>query len=205
MSERSFRESRRRGFADEVFAPHRSRGLATPAVRRQQSAGPLRRALVKWFSPEKGFGFVVFEDGSGDAFLHAGVVEQSGHDPADLLPGAALQIRVGPGQKGPQVTEIVEVDKSTAVDRPRPNSGGRAADGMAAATRPSQMSGTVKWYSPERRFGFVAVEDGRREVFVHATALQRSRVATLTEGQRVTLEVTEGRKGLEAVSVSPTG
>jgi CspA family cold shock protein len=50
---------------------------------------------VKWFSPEKGFGFVVLEDGSGDAFLHAGVVERSGYDPADLPSGTSLQISSG--------------------------------------------------------------------------------------------------------------
>jgi CspA family cold shock protein len=67
------------------------------------------------------------------------------------------------------------------------------------------MAGMVKWYSPEKRFGFVAVDGGRSEVFVHAAALQRSGIARLTEGQSVAMEVTEGRKGLEAVTVSITG
>ena len=67
------------------------------------------------------------------------------------------------------------------------------------------MTGTVKWYNSEKRFGFVAVEGGRSEVFVHAAALQRSGIARLTEGQSVAMEVTEGRKGLEAVTVSITG
>jgi len=58
---------------------------------------------------------------------------------------------------------------------------------------------------PQKRFGFVAVEGGQREVFVHATALQRSGIANLSEGQRVAMEVGEGRKGLEALSVSLTG
>jgi cold shock protein len=205
MSERSFREPRRRGFRDEVFAPRRPRGFGAPAPRRPLSSGRLLRATVKWFSPEKGFGFVVLEDGSGDAFLHASVVERSGHDPADLLSGATLQVRVEHGEKGPQVTELVEVDKSTAAVSPRPNSGRTAAEGAPVGRQSSRMIGTVKWYSPEKRFGFVAVESGQREVFVHATALQRSRLATLTEGQRVAMEVREGQKGLEAVSISLEG
>jgi cold shock protein len=205
MSERSFREPRRRGFADEVFAPRRPPAFGAPAPHRQPPSGPLFRATVKWFSPEKGFGFVVLADGSGDAFLHAGVVERSGHDPADLPPGATLQIRVGPGQKGPQVSEILEVDRSTAAGRPRPNPGGRLADRGTALGETTRMIGTIKWYSPEKRFGFVAVEGGQREVFVHATVLQRSGIANLSEGQRVAMEVGEGRKGLEALSVSLTG
>jgi CspA family cold shock protein len=64
------------------------------------------------------------------------------------------------------------------------------------------MTGTVKWYSPVKRFGFVAVDSGRQEVFVHAATLQQSGLSNLFEGQRVEMAVAEGRKGLEAVSVS---
>ena len=179
----------------------RPRAFATLAPQHQPPSGPPLRATVKWFSPEKGFGFVVLEDGSGDAFQHAGVVERSGYDPADLPSGTSLQIRVGPGQKVPQVSELVEVDKSTATVR-RTNSAKHPSEGTGGGQRPSRMTGTVKWYSPEKRFGFVAIEGGQREVFVHATALRG--LANLTEGQRVALEVIEGRKGLEALSVSLT-
>jgi len=86
MSERSFREPRRRGFDDEVFAPRRPRGFGAPAPRRQLPTGPPTRATVKWFSPEKGFGFVVLNGGRGDAFLHARVLEQSCHDGPTLQP-----------------------------------------------------------------------------------------------------------------------
>jgi cold shock protein len=201
MSERSFREPRRRGFDDEVFAPRRPRGFSAPAPHRQSPPGPPTRATVKWYSPEKGFGFVVLGDGSGDAFLHASVVEQSGQDAAALQSGATLQIRVAQGQKGPQVSELLEVDASTATAprTPRPVSG-RTSDGHT-----TRMTGTVKWYSADRRFGFVAVEGGHQEVFVHAAVLQRSGIADLTEGQRVAMDVAEGRKGLEAVAVSLTG
>ena len=200
MSERSFREPRRRGFDDDVFVPRRPRGFGSPAPRRQMPAGPPTGATVKWFSPEKGFGFVVLDGGRGDAFLHASVLEQSGHDGATLQPGVTLRVRVGQGQKGPQVDEILEIDESTAVPAPKPALGKRPS-ARANDRRPNRMTGTVKWYSPEKRFGFVAVEGGRSEVFVHATALQRSGIATLAEGQRVAMEVAEGRKGLEAVAV----
>ena len=51
-------------------------------------------------------------DGSGDAFLHAAVLERAGH--SAVAPGAKLKARVGQGQKGPQITEVVDVDMSTA-------------------------------------------------------------------------------------------
>jgi CspA family cold shock protein len=203
MSERSFREPRQRGFGEDVFA-RRPRGFGEPALRRQTLAGPPTRATVKWFSPEKGFGFVTLAGGRGDAFLHASVVEQSGHDSGALQPGVTLSVRVGQGQKGPQVEEVLEIDESTAVPAPKPTLAKRPSAGTDGR-RPNRMTGTVKWYSPEKRFGFVAVEGGRSEVFVHAAALQRSGIAKVAEGQRVTMEVAEGRKGLEAVAVSIAG
>ena len=200
MSVRSFREPRRRGFDDDVFAPRWPRGFGAPAPRRQTPSGPPTRAAVKWFSPEKGFGFVVLDGGRGDAFLHASVLEQSGHEGANLQPGVTLRVRVGQGQKGPQVDEVLEIDESTVVPAPKPALSKRRSV-RANDRRPNRMIGTVKWYSPEKRFGFVAVEGGRSEVFVHAAALQPSGIAKLAEGQRVAMEVAEGRKGLEAVAV----
>jgi len=198
MNDRSFRGSQRRGFDHDFTAP-RSRGHIAPAFgsagRRQPSYGPPVRATVKWFSPEKGFGFVVLDDGSGDAFLHASVVEQSGRNGTMMKPGAALQVTVGHGPKGPQVIEILSLEENAIAPATLHPSRHAAPQGT------SRMTGTVKWYSPERGFGFVAVYNGSREVFVHATALQRSRIATLSEGQRVILEVAEGRKGLEAVKI----
>jgi cold shock protein len=205
MSERSFREPRRRGFDDEVFAPRRARGFGALTPRRQLPTGPPTRATVKWFSPEKGFGFVVLNGGRGDAFLHASVLEQPCHDGPTLQPGVTLRVRVRQGQKGPQVDEVLEIDESTAVPPPTPAVEKRPSPDRANGGKAIRMTGTVKWYSPEKRFGFVAVEGGRSEVFVHAAALQRSGIAKLSEGQRVAMEVAEGRKGPEAEAVSITG
>ena len=203
MNDRNFREPQRRGF-DHDFGPRHARGHTAPAPglagRRRPIAGPPIGATVKWFNPEKGFGFVALDDGSGDAFLHASVLERSGCDASLLKPGATLQVTIGNGQKGPQVTEVLKLDESTS-SQDTPRRGMSRVPGRAMLESTGRMTGTVKWYSPDRGFGFVAIEGGRREVFVHATALQRSGIATLSEGQRVTLEVAEGRKGLEAVAV----
>lgn len=57
---------------------------------------------MKWFNPDKGFGFVELTDGSGEAILHIRQVEAAGH--STLPSGTTLVIQVGPGQKGSQVT-----------------------------------------------------------------------------------------------------
>jgi CspA family cold shock protein len=62
-------------------------------------------------------------------------------------------------------------------------------------------TGTVKWFNSERGYGFIALDSGGKDVFVHISALERSGISTLDEGQAVVVDVVEGRKGLEAARV----
>ena len=61
--------------------------------------------------------------------------------------------------------------------------------------------GTVKWFNDTKAFGFIAPDEGD-DVFVHVTGLAEG-VTTIKEEQRVQFEVTQGRKGLQAVDVKP--
>jgi CspA family cold shock protein len=199
--DRDFRPSRRRDFDDDNYQPpSRNFGYAPPRGPQFDSpSGAPVRAIVKWYNPDKGFGFVTLADGSGDAFLHVSVVERGGH--GTVPPGATLEVRAGPGPKGPQVTEILSVDASTASQeqprRPRPE-----RPGVPAADRPTvEELATVKWYNGNKGFGFIGPDQGGKDIFVHASALERSGVAGLAEGQRVAVEVADGQKGPEAVSL----
>lgn len=64
-------------------------------------------------------------------------------------------------------------------------------------------SGTVKWFNADRGFGFIAPENGGDDVFVHFSAIEDPQrgYRTLVEGQRVSFEVTEGKKGPQASNV----
>jgi cold shock protein len=209
------------------------------------------KATVKWFDPNKGFGFVAPEDGSPDAFLPASAVTAVGHD--RLPEGTTVVVDLVQSQKGNQVSRIYDVDVSTASPRPRRDDAARPAPRAGAAPRspygndrggygndrggygndrggyggndrggyggggygndrygsdrgassgPSEeVEGTVKWFNTTKGFGFVAPDNGGKDVFVHVTAVERSGVGPLAENQRVRMKVQQGQKGLEAVSI----
>ncbi|RWN46919.1 MAG: cold-shock protein [Mesorhizobium sp.] len=64
-----------------------------------------------------------------------------------------------------------------------------------------KSQGTVKWYNPEKGFGFIAPDNSEKDVFVHANALNRSGLSVLVEGQKVFVECGQGKKGLEVRSI----
>ena len=63
-----------------------------------------------------------------------------------------------------------------------------------------RINGTVKWFNGDKGFGFIEQEGGQ-DVFVHHSAIQMEGFKTLREGQKVSMEVTQGQKGLQALSL----
>ncbi len=66
----------------------------------------------------------------------------------------------------------------------------------------ARVEGTVKWFNDEKGFGFIEQESGK-DVFVHFSAINCTGRKTLHEGQKVTMEVGQGQKGLQASDVTP--
>jgi cold shock protein len=221
MSDKPFRRrdrgSSRRGFDDDNFypPPGNTFGSAPRGPRPMMSnfsAGPgtPAKATVKWFNPEKGFGFVSPTDGSGDAFLHVSALQAAGLDAVGE--GATMECEIGQGQKGRQVMRVTSVDTSTAApSRPRRGPGGPGGPGGGGGGGggamnqpigdPVEMTGTVKWYQPEKGFGFVSVGDGGKDVFVHTSVLKRFNIPTLEPEQQVRMTVVATAKGREATAI----
>lgn len=73
-----------------------------------------------------------------------------------------------------------------------------AGNPVGLAPRGFMASGTVKWFNPARGFGFIRPDDGSREVFVHISALERSGLDGLSEGQKVRFEIGRNSNGKPA-------
>ena len=155
-------------------------------------------AKVKWYNPDKRYGFVVLSDGSGDAFLHASAL--AGIGISTLQPGETLALRVSPGERGLLVTEVISVDSSTATPS-RPSRTRISSSDRQFLEASVQEMGTVKWYNAGRGFGFIARDGGGKDVFVHASVLEQDGITGLDEGQRVFIGVAEGRRGPETASI----
>ena len=157
----------------------------------REDTPPGRRvdATVKWFNASKGFGFVTLSDGTQDAFLPMATLRRAGFE--DVHEGALITCEISAGAKGPLVTNVLNIDTSTVVAQ----TGG--AD--SHLQRPStSVEGAVKWFEPEKGYGFISPDGGGKDVFIHITALRRSGVSALGPGQRVRVDVVDGKKGLEA-------
>ncbi len=143
-------------------------------------------AVVKWFNPTKGFGFVQPGDGSPDAFLHISVVEDSGN--RDLIEGTTIVCDLSEGRKGPQVALIHRID--SVPDAPPPpqydNDGGGET---------TLVEGRVKFFNAEKGFGFATPDDGGKDVFISARMLNRFGLHGLEPDQRVRLQTRMGQKG----------
>ncbi len=79
---------------------------------------------------------------------------------------------------------------------------------QTASSAPSRKGiampqGTVKWFNAEKGFGFIAVDGGGADVFVHYSNIQADGYRTLEENQRVEFEITQGQKGPQAEAVRP--
>jgi cold shock protein len=194
-------ESRPRAFvtrtdAEIAFAP--PFGAAPTHHNGQAIAG-----MVKWFNEQKGYGFVELAGGQGDAFLHVNVLQSIGRESAP--PGARVRVIVAARPKGPQVASVIDIDASGIPERPmrafpptRPPRGPRRPDPSSAVP----LSGKVKWFDEGRGFGFVASEDGGKDIFVHISTVSAAGVKQLAEGQQINMRVVETPKGREAIAIA---
>ncbi|SKB81295.1 cold-shock DNA-binding protein family [Rhizorhabdus histidinilytica] len=159
------------------------------------------KGVVKFFNGQKGFGFIVRDDGGEDVFVHISAVEQAGL--TGLAEGQPLEFTLVDRGGRVSATDLkIEGEPLPVEDRgPRP-----AAGGPARQLTGEKASGTVKFFNAMKGFGFIQRDDGQPDAFVHISAVERAGMTNLNEGDRLEFELEVDRRGkYAAVNLTPLG
>ena len=143
------------------------------------------KGIVKFFNPQKGFGFIVRDDGGEDVFVHISAVEQAGL--TDLADGQPLEFTLVDRGGRISATNLRIEGEPMAVER--------AERGPQRQLTGEKASGTVKFFNAMKGFGFIQRDDGQPDAFVHISAVERAGIPTLNEGDRLEFEIEVDRRG----------
>ncbi|WP_106640545.1 cold-shock protein [Allosphingosinicella vermicomposti] len=165
------------------------------------------KGIVKFFNGQKGFGFIVRDDGGEDVFVHISAVEQAGF--TGLAEGQPLEFTlVDRGGKISATDLKIEGDPLPVPERaPREDRGGFGGGDRGGPQRQltgEKASGTVKFFNAMKGFGFISRDDGQPDAFVHISAVERAGMVSLNEGDRLEFELEVDRRGkTAAVNLQP--
>jgi CspA family cold shock protein len=151
------------------------------------------KGTVKFFNAAKGFGFIQREDGGEDVFVHISAVERAGLE--GLAEGQQLEFTLV--DRGGKVSasdlaavgDVIPVEKREAPQRQLTG---------------DKATGTVKFFNSMKGFGFITRDDGQPDAFVHISAVERSGMSNLNEGDRLEFDIEVDRRGkYSAVNLVP--
>jgi CspA family cold shock protein len=152
------------------------------------------KGVVKFFNPQKGFGFIVRDDGGEDVFVHISAVEQAGL--TDLADGQPLEFTLVDRGGRISATNLRIEGDPMPVERSGGGGGGAGGDrGPQRQLTGEKASGTVKFFNAMKGFGFIQRDDGQPDAFVHISAVERAGIPTLNEGDRLEFELEVDRRG----------
>ncbi|WP_100260211.1 cold-shock protein [Qipengyuania seohaensis] len=152
------------------------------------------KGKVKFFNTQKGFGFIQQDTGGEDIFVHISAVERAGLE--GLAEGQELEFNLVDrgGKVSAQDLQVVGdvIAVETRAETPRRELTGEKA------------SGTVKFFNSMKGFGFLTRDDGQPDAFVHISAVERSGLSAINEGERYEFDLEVDRRGkYSAVNLVP--
>jgi CspA family cold shock protein len=148
------------------------------------------RGAVKFFNAGKGFGFIQREDGGEDVFVHISAVERAGLE--GLAEGQTLEFNLVDRGGKISAADLQVVGDVIPVEQ-------RAVAPQRQLTG-EKATGTVKFFNAMKGFGFIQRDDGQPDAFVHISAVERSGMHSLDEGQRVSFQLETDRRGKTAAT-----
>ncbi len=151
------------------------------------------KGTVKFFNSGKGFGFIQLDGGGEDVFVHISSVERAGLE--GLAEGQQLEFNLV--DRGGKISasdlqvvgDVIAVEKKEAPQRELTG---------------EKATGTVKFFNSMKGFGFITRDDGQPDAFVHISAVERSGMQNLNEGDRLEFDIEVDRRGkYSAVNLVP--
>ena len=152
------------------------------------------KGVVKFFNGQKGFGFISREDGGEDVFVHISAVERAGLE--GLAEGQTLEFNLV--DRGGKISAAdLQVVGDVIPVASKPAAPQRELTGEKA-------TGTVKFFNAMKGFGFITRDDGQPDAFVHISAVERSGLRELNEGDKLEFDLEVDRRGKHsAVNLVP--
>jgi len=153
------------------------------------------KGIVKFFNSGKGFGFIQQEGGGEDVFVHISQVERAGLE--GLAEGQELAFNLVDRGGKISAADLQIVGDVIAVEQ-------RAAAAPQRQRTGEKSTGTVKFFNSMKGFGFITRDDGEPDAFVHISAVERSGLSQLNEGDKLEFELEVDRRGkYSAVNLVP--
>ena len=150
---------------------------------------------VKFFNVQKGFGFISRDDGGEDVFVHISAVERAGLE--GLAENQELQFNLVDRGGKISASDLQVVGDVIAVES-------RAAAAPQRELTGDKATGTVKFFNAMKGVGFITRDDGQPDAFVHISAVERSGLQGLNEGDRLEFDLEVDRRGKHsAVNLVP--
>jgi len=153
---------------------------------------------VKWFNPQKGFGFLVPDDNSPDILLHQNVLRKVGQN--TIADGIKIDVEVVDIEGRRQAIAINALYPNPSRMLPRLAQFANLCQEELEAI-PYQPS-RVKWFDAAKGIGFANVFKSTKDVFIHIEVLHRSGLSSLQPGEAIALRVLDGERGLIAVQIT---
>jgi CspA family cold shock protein len=149
---------------------------------------------VKFFNAQKGFGFIQRDEGGEDVFVHISQVERAGLE--GLAEGQELQFNLVDRGGKISAADLQVVGDVIPV--------AQKAAGPQRQLTGDKATGTVKFFNSMKGFGFITRDDGKEDAFVHISAVERSGLPGINEGDRFEFDLEVDRRGkFSAVNLVP--